>query len=401
MGVNPNSISASFAKIWSRSMQLKVKKSTVYNELGNSEAKAGLVKGNTFSKEFRSDFVVNDMGADGSYATQGITDTEETLIIDKEKEVSFYIKDLDKLQSNYDTVKEYTNDAGARLAEQVDGDFIKIGTLGAGFTVDDSNLGGTSGNGITHDSSNALKVLQKIKLAMNANNITAANRWGVISSEFEDSLTEALGDKETTFGDDVSESGKISGKIKGFQLYVNNSCYSNYKLLIGTNASESDTVTINGVVFTFNATPSGAGSVDIGTTAPGDIANLVLAINGGAVGSTYIALSAADRIRMKGITATAVSGGITLAVTGKSYIAVSEVLTAPADVWTPALQIQECMFGQGKPENFVIQKDPKVQDNPVTGKIGKDIITWMVYGGKVFHEGSLNLVRVKLRSDAY
>lgn len=401
MGANPNSISASFKKVWSKSMQLKVKKATLYRDLANFREQAGLEKGNTVAKPYRSDLVVNDMGADGSYTRQAITDTEETLIVDKEKEVTIYVKDLDKLQSNYDTIGEYTRDAAARLAEQIDGDFIATGTVGANFTVDDSDLGGTAGNGITHDSSNALKILQKIKLAMNANNIPANDRFGVISSEFEDSITEALADRDTTFGDDVTENGKISKKLKGFTLYLNNSCYSNYKLLIGTNPSEGDTVVINGVTFTFNATPSGAGSVDIGANAAGSIDNLVLAINGGAVGTTYIALSDANRAKMKGITATAVSGGLTLAVVGKSYIAVSETLTAAADIWTAALQIQECMFGQGKPVDTVIQKDPKVETFHRDGYVGKDIVTWDVYGNKVFKEGALNLVRVKLRSDAY
>lgn len=67
---------------------------------------------------------------------------------------------------------------------------------------------------------------------------------------------------------------------------------------MATNPTANDTVTVNGVVFTFVATPTLPGDVDIGGSAAVSVDNLVAAINGGAgAGTTYIEVSNRERTR--------------------------------------------------------------------------------------------------------
>ena len=103
------------------------------------------------------------------------------------------------------------------------------------------------------------------------------------------------------------------------EVYLATNLSSSVILDIATNVTEGDTVTIAGVVFTFNATPSGAGSVDIGGDVDTSAANLVAAImDTGTAGTTYIQLSAGDRAKLAGfVTAVATAGSDIVTITSK------------------------------------------------------------------------------------
>ena len=171
---------------------------------------------------------------------------------------------------------------------------------------------------------------------------------------------------------------------------------------MATQVTEGDTVTIDGVVFTFNATPSGAGSVDIGSTADVSVDNLVAAINAaGTAGTTYIELSDANRDKTRDWTATDGTTYLDLEVRGLSNLVVSQTLTAPADIWTDALQIQHELFGREGATDLVIQKMPNVEIKDDPDRIGKNVVPWTLYGVKTFDFGDAMLVDVNVRQDSF
>jgi len=51
---------------------------------------------------------------------------------------------------------------------------------------------------------------------------------------------------------------------------------------------------------------------------------------------------------------------MTLKAEGRGYIAVSESVTAAADIWTTTKQIEHNLFLQGTPIDLAIQKMPSV-----------------------------------------
>src|SRR3990167_5596786 len=105
MAANPNTMT--FQTVFSAEYQMSHFKEPVYQILADTRLESSLTKGQTVARSYTSDVQVNDMGADGSYSVQAITDTQETLVINKEKEASIYVKDLDLLQAHLPVKQKY------------------------------------------------------------------------------------------------------------------------------------------------------------------------------------------------------------------------------------------------------------------------------------------------------
>lgn len=407
-----NNVTASFPEYWSRRMQRKHYKTDRYREIVSMEEEATLEKGDTVHRPSRSNLVVNDLSSEGAYSRQDVTDTDQSLVINKEKEVSFYIRKIDEMQSNYATANRYADDAAVKLSNTIDGEVL--GQFSAATSdVDDGDIGGTDENGITLTTSNIDKIFGEANEALDSLDIDQDDRWALISPQFYNVLWQRIGGRESMLGDEAGRNGVRgrSGNWAGFRLIKSNALAWTGVLAMATNPTDGDTVVINGVTCTFRATlGSTAGSVHIASTVDITRANFAEFINAGGATSEaedtdtgYVALSAANQALWKGISAANDNTADTLTVTmlGRSYIAVSETLTAAADIWTLAKQIQHNLFGQGKPVDLVIQKRPNMLIKERDGYIGKDVVSWTVFGLKTFSEGADQLVDVGIRTDAF
>src|SRR3954462_3201931 len=152
MGSNPNTMT--FKTVFNAEYQMSHFKEPVYQIFADTRLESGLDKGQTVSRSYASDVQVNDMGADGSYSTQAITDTAETLTINKEKEASIYVKKLDQLQAHLPVKQKYARKLANALINQIDADVLLAAYQGAGTTLDDGSFGGTSTNGHTATATN-------------------------------------------------------------------------------------------------------------------------------------------------------------------------------------------------------------------------------------------------------
>jgi hypothetical protein len=420
MAANPNTLGG-IPEAWSKEYQINHLKVPVFSAIANYRLASGLKVGDTVHRSFASSIVAKVMGADGSYSTQALVDTDESLVIDKNYEASFFIKSLDELQNSLPVRSKYAQLSSRALFNQMDGDILG---LYAQFTssLDAAAVGGTSGEGITVTPANAKKIFFAAKKKLQKQNVMLDNGAGfsgskseddsnamgvaVISPDFYQALLEAVDGKDTIFGDKVAQSGH-AGSFGGFQLFVTNALAWTATLELPTIPTAGDTIVINGVTFTAAADGAATNAGDFSIQATVDLAaaSLVQAINGtGTAGAdNYIELSAANRLLMRNITATydSATNLLTLVATGWGSVAVSETLTPAGDVWTPAKQIQHCLFGAANAIDVVIQKEPSVEAVPVTGKVGKDVVTWAAAGFKVFEEGKAMMVDVKVRTDAY
>lgn len=421
MGDNPNTFQG-IPETWSREYQKTHNKVPVYPAISNYRLAAGLKKGDTVHRSYPSTFVANVMGADGSYATQAATDTDETLAIDKVYETSFYIKDLDELQNSLPVRTKYARQSMVAIFNQIDGDILGLYDQFT-QTLDAGDMGGTASQGVTITTSNVKKLFFTAKRLLQKQNIMLDNgaRFSgfkseddqnvmgvaVISPEVYQLLLEALDGKDTAFGDKVAQSGH-AGMYAGFNLFVSNALGWSATLNLATIPADTETIVINGVTLTADADGAavGAGHFSIETTNDLAAANLVLLINGTGTASvdTYIELSAANRLLLKNITATytAATDLLTLKATGWGNVAVSETLGAAADIWTTNLQIQHCLFGVANAIDVVIQKEPSRKDRPSpSARIGDDVVTWTAAGYKVFNEGKAQMIDAWVRTDAY
>lgn len=420
-GSNPNTFNG-IPETWAKEYQIVHDKIPVYPAISNYRLAAGLKVGDTVHRSYPTSLVANVMGADGSYVTQAVTDTDETLLIDKNYETSFYIKELDELQNSLPVRTQYAKRSMTAIFNQVDGDILGLydqftQTLNAG------HMGGTSGDGVTITTANVKKMFFTAKRLLQKQNILLDNgarftgfkseddanpmAVAVISPEVYQNLLEAVDGKDTIFGDKVAQSGN-AGMYAGFNLFVSNALGWSAQLVLSTIPTAADGIIINGVTLTAraNGAAATAGDYSISTTNDLAAANLVLLINGtGTPGaSTYIEVSAANRLLLKNITATynSTTDILSLKATGKGSVAVSETLTPAADIWTTTQQIQHCLFGVANAIDVVIQKEPtmRVKDAP-SAKVGYDIITWTAAGYKVFNEAKAMMIDAWVRTDTY
>mgnify|MGYP001611564487 CR=1 FL=1 len=405
-----NSLSASFAAYWSRRMQATNYREAVYVAIVSMEEQSTLSKGQTVHRPYRSTMYPRAYTRGTAVTIRDVTDTDETLTVTTAEVVPFYIDDLDALQHNYRVLNEYADDASEVLTNFIDGDVLGE-ALNATSVVDDNTInGGTVANGFTLTTANILSTFTNAKKKLKKQNVSVSNLFGAISPEFESVLMTFLSNRETALGDSTGTNGNI-GKYMGFELYVSNGLTFTASLAMATIATAGDTITINGVVFTARADGSAVSSGDFSIQATADLcrAQLTDAINNttgyaataGAV-DTYFEVTAANRDLLIGITAVNDNTADTLVITaeGVGVITVSETLTAAANVWTGALQIQHNLFGKKGCIDLVIQKRPSVEIKEVPDKLGKNILPWTLYGMKSFAEGKREMVDVKVRADA-
>jgi hypothetical protein len=402
-----NSLSDGFIEVWAKEYQTVWHKINVAKMIADLSFNSQLTKGDVLNRVYRSsdpDDPQLDPYSRGSDITiQDITDTKETLTIDSEYAKGIYVDDFDQVQSNYQIAAAYGKDNAIFLSNKIDGDVLGEYS-NATNTVDDGVLGGTTGNGITLTTSNVLKVVAECKKFLRKENIPVEDLCGVISPEFEQVLIEYGAGRDTQGGDMYNRNGYMRD-FYGFKLYVSNQAAGSAVLQLATQPTDGNTVTINGVVFTFKTTlGSTAGNVLIGADADAARLNLTTLINTpGTTTAQGVALSAADQRKLMNVTATndATANTMTVVQTGVGVITVSETLTAAADIWTTALQKQHCVFGKRGFTTLVMQKYPSIKPQDAQKRFGKYILNGTLYGYATFTDQKPQFVNVELDSSSF
>lgn len=415
-----------FKTVFSAEYQMSHYREPVYQILADTRLESGLTKGQTVARSYASDVTVNDMGGDGSYSTQAITDTQETLVINKEKEASIYIKKLDELQAHLPVKQKYGRKIANALINQIDGDVLLAAYQGAGTSLDDGSFSGTSGNGFTVTSSNVATVFTTAMQKLRLKNVVYNNRFNskmaletpegtpiaIISPEILSYIELYLGGKDTLLGDQVSRNG-YSGYFMGFNLFISNALPWTGTLAMATNPTDGDAIVINGVTITFKDTltsTTGAAEVHIAGSVDVTRANLVEFLNTAgadseaeATNTGYSSVSTANQRLLKNMTWTNDNSADTATVVSSGWgtVVVSETLTAVADIWTVAKQQLHMLFGLTKSVSLVVQKTPSMEENFVSGKIGRDYIAWTVYGIKVFVDQAPQIVQLAVASSSF
>lgn len=401
-----NSLSAGFIEVWAKEYQTVWHKMNVAKMITDLSFNSQLRKGDTLQRVYRStdpnDPQIDSYSRGSDITIQDITDTAETLVINDEFAKGFYIDDFDALQSNYDQAAAYGRDNAVLLSNKCDADVL-VEYQNATSTVDDGDVGGTDGNGITLTTSNVLDVVSSAKKKLRKLNIPQEELFGVISPEFEEILVQYGAGRDTRGGDEYNRNGYMRD-FYGFKLYVSNNLAGSAVLALATNPTADDTVSVNGVTFTFKVAPAAAGEVDIGADADGSRANLAAAINGGAgAGSDYIEVSTSDRRKLLNVTATNDDTANTLTVVqgGAGVITVAETLTDATDEWTTALEKQHCLFGSRGGVTMVMQRTPFIKLQDAQKRFGRYVLNGSLYGIKTFNDGADKLVNVELASSTF
>jgi len=389
-----NDLDAFIPEYWSRRTQAILRKILVSKNVVSFEERANLSDGD---KVHRPYFTIGNPSTytrnTGFTADTAIDTTDESLTVDTAKVLPMFVDRLDRIQNKYKTANLAIAQAAYKLRKEIDGTaFAEYDQFTSDF--DDGDLGGTSGNAIAVTTTNILKMLSKAKAKLRVADVETNKSWfAVLDPDTISVIEQALPTLGFKAADSTLRNGYWNGYLSrflGLDIYESTNLTFTAKWTPVNNPTDGDTVTIKGVTFTFKDTPVNAGAVDVGGNTAGSLDNLVLAINGGAVGSAYIALSAADRKLMYRITATDGATYLTIEAIGNSVVTVAASETA--DPWSE--HTTHSIVGQTGCIDQVIQDEVNVQvvenpSDPATGyrRLGKEFIPNMLYGTKTFQEG--------------
>jgi hypothetical protein len=188
----------------------------------------------------------------------------------------------------------------------------------------------------------------------------------------------------------------------GFDLFVSNNLTGSARWTPANQPSDGDTVTIAGVVFTFETgSLDAAGKVKSETSTAVTLDNLVAFINAGGAGvaAQGFDLTAANQRICQNLVA--VDGTTYVEVFHKGTANISVAASEVADPWS--LKTQHLLFGQRGAIDLVIQKEPGVSmaSTVAAGKLGMNILPYTLFGVKTFYDMKARVLDVEVDASAY
>lgn len=394
--------SFNFADIRARSQQDVFLKKSVAMVIAQNESRA-ISYGKTYKRNYSSVTAtdVPSVVVRGTDMTvTDVSDTTETLTVDKQFGVTIAINDWDEIQSAYGLAMTYGEQYGEIMKSQMDADVL-YEVINAYSTVDAGDTWGTAGQGIDLSTSNVLTTVMAATKKLHLANVWDTDFVAAVSPKFENIIGLYYGAKVTDLGDDVSLNGYFN-KIAGFKLYSTNNLTCSAVLALSVQPTANDTVTIQGVTFTFVwSIGSTAGNVLIGADVDATRANLATLINAPSTTTANgVALSTANaRTFTARVVAVNNNTADTLTVYFKwaNSLTTSSSLTSGSNLWTAALKKQLNVFGiRNKCTTLIAQKMPTVERTRIPLQFGDYIKNGMLYGVKTFKDNAQRMVKVDI-----
>lgn len=381
-----NNLSAFSPEYWSARTQRLLKKKLIAREIASMEEQAILRDWDMVHRPYYSDVVVNNYTKGVDVTVQDVAATDEYLVVNKSKEATVYIDEIDVKQNKYDAANKYIDRMTYALRKDIDGAFLQE-VLNAEYTMDDGDMGGTDGNPVTVSAANAFKLFTLTEAKMNANDIEDTKPWFFVITP---DVKAAIQQTNLVNGFQQADAA-LRGTLKGmgylgtwgnFNIFVSNNVAHSNTVTVSSLAA-ADTLTINGVVITFAAAPAAAWECKP------TLAALKGMINGEmATAWDYVEFDAADRAKLLAVNAKAIDDG-----TDVTIVTAGHVTYAQSGV-TLSGEVAHCWAWQYGCTDMVIQKDVAVQKNKEPKKTGYNYLCWTLYGIKTFTEGAKRCIKV-------
>lgn len=337
------------------------------------------------------------------YTNQTISDVttgNDTIVINTTPMVNFAIDDIDEAEDYIDVKSEVISDASYQIKRRIDGDFFAQ-VINAKWKYDANGFGLNTGTLspitlTTGASQNISTVFGKAKAGL----VQMGNNEGRLAMGVDPFITADL----TTLGmetnvsgvADVSYTRGFQGKFGGMPVYGVSTLYSTTTLDLATNPTANDYVVIQGVKFTFVASPTVAGDVDIGVDADTSAQNLVAAVNGGAgAGTAYIEIDSDDRARLEGVTATDGTDLVTFVSKNGALVALSSMTNASNDFQA---QVTYCFIMEKGAIKMALRNGVKVESAREPKALVTNYFIYARYGLKVTTRSKEKIVAIPVVS---
>lgn len=277
------------------------------------------------------EFIYSRYGADGvastttddTYTTSAFEYNKDTLGLDNTAYMAEHISMDEAVKEGFMIQADRINRHAEAIARKINRD-TAIATLeGAGNTVDNGGLtGANDGNWIALSSTNADEVAATVMQKLQEQNATGFTPYMMMRPKDAKQFGLYAMNSGNAVADQTILGGFKRSNFFGFDIYVTNDV-PHSTTVVGTSVIATDVLTVAGVAFTFNASPSVAGHVDVGGSDTVSLENLAAAINGGAgSGTAYFEISAANRAILKALNLKASVSGTTLTIVGNSAFSV-------------------------------------------------------------------------------
>ena len=391
---------AQFAEAFKNRYQDILTKTLVGMKIASTQLKSDLKFGDTVHRFILdvSGVKVRDVTRYSDRTIDTLSDDDETLVINKQKGLAFPIDDWDRLQTGPLQLGETAGERIAfKLKQYIDGDiFNEVTSAYAAF--DDGDIAGTAGNPITLSTTNAINVFTTLQAKLRAHNVEENGNMAVVIDPYHAAIIyQTIIGKELSLSETTLKNG-YAGPVLGYKVYLSNNLKATVVLGLATNPTANDTVTVAGVTFKFvAAVGTTAGNVLIGVDADASRANLEAAINGGTgAGTTYVAVSAANRAILDGARVTAKDDATanTLTLTGFGRFTYAETLTAAGDVFAKG-QIHSFAGKTGQIE-LVLQQEVETTLRQESKQRTTNVLVDALYGIKTFSDGKQNFLDLQL-----
>ena len=327
-----------------------------------------------------------------------ITDTNELLTVNIEQEAVFYISDGEVKQAGPLNPGEVI---GGQVAIKVAIDFdarILAEVLNAANTFDTGDLTTLSSNGtpFSESATNTPIMVTMMPAKLRRKNQMLSNLCFVTDSFGAGVMAQYLLGKNIDLAASIYANG-YAGDVGMAQVYVSENLTGTATLGLATQPTDGDTVTINGITFTFKTTlGTTAGNVLIGGSASASNTNLAALINApGTTTAQGVALAAADQVSITDtykLTAVAAATKTTIKGIGSGALVLTKSLTAGGDGWT--LNCIHAYFGKMGAIDAVMQDLKEVDMRETSDRRGTNVFSSYLAGIKTFTDGSKKFLDV-------
>ncbi len=342
---------------------------------------------------------VRDVVRGAASTIDAITDTNELLTINLEKESVFFISDGETKQAGPLNPGEVIgSEIAIKVAIDLDARvFAEVRNALFDFDNGDLTTTASTGVGITLNSTTVPQLVSRMgaKLKRKNNQLVTTNMALVVDAYAASDITQYLLGKNIDLAGYTFKNG-YTGDVSNAQLYTSENLTGEATLLSAGTFSDGETVTIGGVVFTakttLGATP---GNFLIGANAAASITNLTALINTpGTTTAQGVALSAADQITIGDVlklTATATSATVmTIVGVGSGRLDLAETATS----WSWATNIIHAYYGKKGAIDLVVMDMKEVDMRQTSDRRGTNVFTSYLAGVKTFADGAKKFLDV-------
>lgn len=399
-----NNLTSITEEYWAQVLQEEFFKRLTSQHVSSMNLEARLSKGDTFNKSYldasENELDVYSPGTNMSVETE--TTTNEQLLINKAYGQAREIDDFEDVQAAFSFAAAMAPKDAQRFANRVDVD-VMAEIANAQNTLDNGVLGGGASDGVGIDptTSNIVSVFSHATRLFEESNVTDGRKVAVVSPKVGDIIMQYLAGRDTGLGDASVLDGALA-KFMMYDVYVSNHNLATAVLSLATQPTNADTVTIDGVTFTFvSSIGATAGNVLIGANVDETRGHLAAFLadpgttNGDQIGFATTS-EAYKKLTNRIVSATNDNTADTLTIqyAGRSAITVTETLTDPTDTWTANQTLASAYFACGDPTNIVTQDVPSVEITRKPLGFADYVKRGSLYGLKTFRDGTFRQVKV-------